>query len=74
MTAVVLTGMGRDGVAGLPLVREFGGTVIAQDRETSTVFGMPKVAIENGFVDRILPLGAIARELARPAALEGVSA
>lgn len=74
LTAVVLTGMGRDGVAGLPLVREFGGTVIAQDRETSTVFGMPKVAIENGFVDRILPLGAIARELVRPAAMEGVSA
>jgi two-component system chemotaxis response regulator CheB len=74
LTAVVLTGMGRDGVAGLPLVREFGGTVIAQDRETSTVFGMPKVAIENGFVDRVLPLGAIARELARPAAMEGVSA
>jgi two-component system chemotaxis response regulator CheB len=74
VTAVVLTGMGRDGVAGLPLVRELGGTVIAQDRETSTVFGMPKVAIENGFVDRILPLGAIARELVRPAAMEGVSA
>lgn len=74
LTAVMLTGMGRDGVAGLPLVREFGGTVIAQDRETSTVFGMPKVAIENGFVDRVLPLGAIARELVRPAAIEGVSA
>lgn len=74
LTAVMLTGMGRDGVAGLPLVREFGGTVIAQDRETSTVFGMPKVAIESGLVDRILPLGAIARELARPVAMEGVSA
>lgn len=74
LTAVVLTGMGRDGVAGLPLVREFGGTVIAQNRETSTVFGMPKVAIENGFVDRVLPLGAIARELREPGALQGVSA
>jgi two-component system chemotaxis response regulator CheB len=74
LTAVVLTGMGRDGVAGLGLVRELGGTVIAQDRETSAVFGMPKVAIENGLVDRVLPLGAIARELARPQAAEGVSA
>lgn len=74
LTAVMLTGMGRDGVAGLPLVRALGGSVIAQDRETSTVFGMPKVAIESGFVDRILPLGAIARELARPPAMEGVSA
>jgi two-component system chemotaxis response regulator CheB len=74
LTAVMLTGMGRDGVAGLPLVRELGGTVIAQDRETSTVFGMPKVAIENGFVDRVLPLGAIARELAGPPSMEGVPA
>ncbi|HVT23309.1 MAG TPA: chemotaxis protein CheB [Rhizomicrobium sp.] len=74
LTAVMLTGMGRDGVAGLPLVRALGGTVIAQDRETSTVFGMPKVAIENGFVDRVLPLAAIARELARSTAMEGVSA
>jgi two-component system chemotaxis response regulator CheB len=74
LTAIMLTGMGRDGVAGLPLVRELGGTVIAQDRETSTVFGMPKVAIENGFVDRVLPLGAIARELAGPPSMEGVPA
>jgi len=74
LTAVMLTGMGRDGVAGLPLVRELGGTVIAQDRETCTVFGMPKVAIESGFVDRVLPLGEIARELVLPPAMEGVSA
>jgi two-component system chemotaxis response regulator CheB len=74
LTAVMLTGMGRDGVAGLPLVRALGGTVIAQDRETSAVFGMPKVAIENGFVDRVLPLAGISRELARSAAMEGVSA
>jgi two-component system chemotaxis response regulator CheB len=74
LTAVVLTGMGRDGVAGLPLVRERGGTVIAQDRETSAVFGMPKAAVENGCVNRVLPLGDIARELAACAPREGVSA
>ncbi|HEY4125290.1 MAG TPA: chemotaxis protein CheB [Rhizomicrobium sp.] len=72
LTAVVLTGMGRDGVAGLRAVHEGGGTIIAQDRETSTVFGMPKAAIESGFVDRVLPLGAIARELAAPAPVQGV--
>lgn len=74
LTAVVLTGMGRDGVAGLRAVQENGGTVIAQNRETCAVFGMPKAAIEDGFVDRVLPLGEIARELAGPARLEGVSA
>lgn len=74
LTAVVLTGMGRDGIAGLPLVRELGGTVIAQDRDSCAVFGMPKVAIESGLVDRVLPLGEIARELSPPAALEGVPA
>ncbi|HVP85594.1 MAG TPA: chemotaxis protein CheB [Rhizomicrobium sp.] len=74
LTAVVLTGMGRDGIAGLPLVRELGGTVLAQDENSCAVFGMPKVAIESGFVDRVLPLGEIARELSPPAALEGVPA
>jgi len=74
LTAVVLTGMGRDGIAGLPLVRELGGTVFAQDRETCAVFGMPKAAIESGLVDRVLPLGEIAGELSPPVALEGVPA
>jgi two-component system chemotaxis response regulator CheB len=74
LTAVVLTGMGRDGVAGLRSVREFGGTVIAQDRKSSIVFGMPKAAIESGFVDRVLPLSDIARELAAPTQRKGISA
>ncbi len=74
LTAVVLTGMGRDGVAGLRAVHESGGTIIAQDRETCAVFGMPKAAIEDGFVDRVLPLGEIARELGGFTRLEGISA
>jgi two-component system chemotaxis response regulator CheB len=74
LTAVVLTGMGRDGIAGLPIVRELGGKVIAQDSKTSTVFGMPKAAIESGYVDQVLPLGEIARELSPPAAMQGVPA
>ena len=57
----VLTGMGRDGIDGLIAVRQAGGVVVAQDEATSTVFGMPKAAIDAGIVDRIVPLGTIAQ-------------
>jgi two-component system chemotaxis response regulator CheB len=61
--AVVLTGMGRDGAAGAAKVREAGGLAIAQDEDSSAVFGMPKVASELG-VDLVLPPAEIARTLA----------
>lgn len=54
--ALILTGMGSDGVAGLRAVRDGGGTIIAQDQETSVVFGMPAAAIEAGLADVVLPL------------------
>ncbi len=56
---VVLTGMGNDGVSGLKKVKGAGGVTIAQDEETSIVFGMPKAAIEEGCIDSILPLSKI---------------
>ncbi len=56
---VILTGMGNDGVKGLQSVKSAGGITIAQDEETSTVFGMPKAAIEDNCVDTILPLNEI---------------
>jgi two-component system chemotaxis response regulator CheB len=61
--AVIMTGMGEDGVVGLRAVRQAGGLVIAQDEKTSVVFGMPGAAIAEGLADAILPLEAIASRL-----------
>jgi two-component system chemotaxis response regulator CheB len=63
--AVLLTGMGKDGAAGLADIKERGGRTIAQDEKTSVVFGMPKAAIALNAVDEILPLGDIPAALSR---------
>ncbi len=60
---VILTGMGSDGVKGLRLIKEQGGITFAQDEATSTIFGMPKVAIENGVVDKVVPITSMAEEI-----------
>jgi two-component system chemotaxis response regulator CheB len=57
--AILLTGMGRDGAAGLLAVRRAGGVTIAQDEATSIVYGMPREAALLGAADRELPLAAI---------------
>jgi two-component system chemotaxis response regulator CheB len=62
--AVVLTGMGRDGGAGLGAVRKAGGLTIAQDEASSAVYGMPREAARHG-AELILPLEKIAGTLAR---------
>lgn len=57
--ALMLTGMGRDGVAGLPSLRRQGALIIAQDEASSVVWGMPGSAVEAGLVDMVLPLDQI---------------
>jgi two-component system, chemotaxis family, protein-glutamate methylesterase/glutaminase len=56
---VILTGMGDDGARGLRELHDSGAFTVAQDEETCVVFGMPKVAIEMGGVDKVLPLSSI---------------
>jgi two-component system chemotaxis response regulator CheB len=58
--ACVLTGMGRDGAAGLLDVRRAGGRCIAQDEATSIVYGMPREAALLGAAQQVLPLPDIA--------------
>lgn len=58
---VILTGMGADGAKGLLAMRRAGARTFAQDEASCVVFGMPKEAIACGAVERVLPLGSLAR-------------
>ena len=60
---VLLTGMGSDGAEGMQAITQAGGSTIAQDEESSVVFGMPKQAIELGAVQHVLPVSNIASKL-----------
>jgi two-component system chemotaxis response regulator CheB len=65
--AIVLTGMGQDGLEGLKVVRHLGGQIVAQDERSSVVFGMPGVVVAAGLPDATLPL-----ELIGPRILQAV--
>jgi two-component system chemotaxis response regulator CheB len=60
---VILTGMGRDGAAGLLRMRSAGARTIGQNEKTCVVYGMPRVAHEMGAVEQQLPLGSIGDEV-----------
>lgn len=64
---VLLTGMGQDGAAGLLEMREGGAHTIAQNEETSVVYGMPREAVEVGAAVEVLPVGEIAGAICRAA-------
>ncbi len=60
---VILTGMGDDGARGLLEMRQAGSYTIAQDEDTSVVFGMPKEAIQRGAAVKVVSLGRVASEI-----------
>ncbi len=62
--AALLTGMGRDGAAGLLALKRAGWLTIAQDEATSVIWGMPGAAVKLGAADHVLPLGRIAPAIA----------
>jgi two-component system chemotaxis response regulator CheB len=63
--AVVLTGMGQDGLRGCEAIRGAGGQVLVQDEPTSVVWGMPGFVARAGLADRVLPLVMLAPEIVR---------
>ena len=62
---VILTGMGKDGAAGIKAIKQVHGHTIAQDEKSSVIFGMPKAAIEMDAIDKVLPTDKIAEEIFR---------
>jgi two-component system chemotaxis response regulator CheB len=73
LLAVVLTGMGQDGLIGSRAVIDAGGTLIAQDEESSVVWGMPGAVAKAGLASEILPLKNIAASIARRVNRQGVA-
>lgn len=70
---ILLTGMGDDGARGLLEMRRAGAATVAQDEESSVVFGMPKEAIARGAAGKVQPLNRMAREIAAHGAMHATS-
>jgi two-component system chemotaxis response regulator CheB len=63
--AVILTGMGQDGLRGVEILRAQGASVLAQDEASSVVWGMPGAVVNAGLADRVLPLDEVVPEVLR---------
>jgi two-component system chemotaxis response regulator CheB len=64
-TAVIMTGMGSDGTAGLAVLKEKAAYIIGQNEQSCVVYGMPRAPAERGYLDRVLPLHKIADQIVR---------
>lgn len=60
---VIMTGMGKDGLEGMKYLKSLGGFTIAQDEETSVIYGMPKAIVDSNLADMILPLEKISEAI-----------
>ncbi|MGA9671101.1 MAG: chemotaxis response regulator protein-glutamate methylesterase [Terracidiphilus sp.] len=65
--AVVLTGMGQDGLRGVEVLKARGARILAQDEATSVIWGMPGAVVRAGLADQVLPLEAVIPEIVRMA-------
>jgi two-component system chemotaxis response regulator CheB len=63
LLAIMLTGMGYDGLKGTQIIKEKGGQVIAQDEATSIIWGMPGAVVQAGLADGVLPIDKMADEI-----------
>ena len=63
--AVMLTGMGQDGLRGTEILKAQGATVVAQDEASSVVWGMPGAVVQAGLADKVVPLDQIVPEILR---------
>ena len=61
--AVIMTGMGKDGLEGAKIIKSAGGKILAQSEETCVVYGMPKAIVDAQIADAIVPLGDMAFEI-----------
>jgi len=62
-TGIIMTGMGSDGAQGLGQIKDAGGHTVAQDKESCAVYGMPRIAVERGYANTIVPLTEMASYL-----------
>jgi len=62
---VILTGMGHDGASGMTAIKRQGGRTIAEHESTCVIYGMPKVVVDNGDADSVVPLHQVSAEIVK---------